>query len=72
MGDVMTRLSDGGELVMSRALLPLSEAKSCADIECTFCPCGAIRASLRGSTLVVNDAESMILHLGEVRCRPSN
>ena len=65
MGDVMTRLSDEGRLVMSRTWLPFSEAKSCADIECTFCPCGATRMRLDGRTLIVNDEESMILHLGE-------
>ena len=65
MGDVMTRLSDEGRLVMSRALLPFSEAKSCVDIECTFCPCGAERMTLHGRTLLVNGQESMILHLAE-------
>lgn len=65
MGDVMTRLSDEGRLVMSRKLLPFSEAKSCVDIECTFCPCGATRMKLHGRTLLVNDEESMILHLAE-------
>ena len=67
MGDVMTRLSDEGRLVMSRARLPFSEAKSCVDIECTFCPCGATRFVLRGRTLTVNDEESMILHLAEAK-----
>ena len=65
MGDVMTRLSDEGELVMSRTLLPFAEAKSCVDIECTFCPCGATDVRLHGRTLVVNGEESMILHLAE-------
>ena len=65
MGDVMTRLSDEGRLIMSRTWLPFSEAKSCVDIECTFCPCGATRMTLRGKTLLVNDEESMILHLAE-------
>ena len=65
MGDVMTRLSDEGRLVMSRTWLPFSEAKSCADVECTFCPCGATRMRLDGRTLIVNDEESMILHLAE-------
>ena len=63
MGDVMTRLSDAGELVMSRALLPFAEAKSCADVECTFCPCGALRFELRGGKLLVNEREAMLLHL---------
>ena len=65
MGDVMTRLSDEGRLVMSRTWLPFSEAKSCVDIECTFCPCGATRMRIDGKTLTVNDEESMVLHLGE-------
>ena len=65
MGDVMTRLSDEGRLVMSRQLLPFSEAKSCVDIECTFCPCGATRLRLDGRTLTVNGEETMILHLAE-------
>ena len=45
MGDVMTRLSDEGRLVMSRQLLPFAEAKSCVDIECTFCPWYALLPS---------------------------
>lgn len=57
MGDVMTRASDEGHLVMSKALLPFAEAKSCVDIECTFCPCGATRFRQRGRTLYVNDEE---------------
>ena len=65
MGDVMTKLSDRGELVMSRTLLPFSEAKSCVDIECTFCPCGATHMRLDGHKLVVNGEETMILHLAE-------
>ncbi len=66
MGDVMTKLSDEGVLVMSKARLPFSEAKSCVDIECTFCPCGAMRFELRpNGTLLVNDEESMVLHLAE-------
>ena len=65
MGDVMTRLSDEGALVMSRTLLPFAEAKSCVDIECTFCPCGATTMRLDGKRLIVNGEESMILHLAE-------
>ena len=45
MGDVMTRAADAGSLRMSRAKLPFAEAKSCEDVECTFCPCGALRCA---------------------------
>ena len=38
-------------LIMSKSLLPFSEAKSCADIECTFCPCGATRMRFAGGKL---------------------
>ena len=61
--------SSPGELIMSKTLLPFSEAKSCADIECTFCPCGATRFRLVGPRLYVNDEESMVLHLAESKKR---
>lgn len=69
MGEIMTRLSDQGSLVMSKSLLPFSEAKSCADIECTFCPCGATRARLDGRGLLVNEQPSMVLHLAQSKPR---
>ena len=42
---------------MSKQPLPFGEAKSCNDLECTFCPCGATRFSLHGATLRVNGRE---------------
>ncbi|KAL1524044.1 hypothetical protein AB1Y20_018958 [Prymnesium parvum] len=69
MGEIMTRLSDEGKLVMSKRMLPFSEAKSCADIECTFCPCGAMRLRFEAGKLLVNDEESMVLHLAESKPR---
>ena len=66
MGEAMTRLSDAGELVMAKKPLPFAEAKSCNDVECTFCPCGATRFALGpGATLRVNGKEVIVLHLGE-------
>ena len=63
MGDLMTRASDAGSLRMSRAKLPFAEAKSCEDVECTFCPCGALRFTLGGGRLLVNDAEVIIIRI---------
>ena len=65
MGEIMTRLSNDGSLVMSKAKHPFAEAKTCADVECTFCPCGALRLRLDGARLVVNDEEVPVLHLAE-------
>ena len=66
MGEAMTRLSDAGELVMAKKPLPFAEAKSCNDVECTFCPCGATRFALGpGATLRVNGKEVIVLHLAE-------
>lgn len=50
---------------MSKQPLPFGEAKSCNDLECTFCPCGATRFSLHGATLRVNGREVIVLHLAE-------
>ena len=47
---------------MSKQPLPFAEAKSCNDLECTFCPCGAVRFSLHGATLHVNGREVMVPH----------
>ncbi len=67
MGDVLERLSEDGTVRMSDMELPHSEAKSCNDVECTFCPCGAMRFRLEGKTLHVNGKESMVLHLAEAK-----
>ena len=48
--------------------LPFAEAKSCRDVSCMFCPCGALRMRLgasRGRLLVVNELEVMLLHIAE-------
>eukprot|EP00325_Prymnesiales_sp_UTEX-LB-985_P009297 CAMPEP_0174702774 /NCGR_PEP_ID=MMETSP1094-20130205/6949_1 /TAXON_ID=156173 /ORGANISM="Chrysochromulina brevifilum, Strain UTEX LB 985" /LENGTH=167 /DNA_ID=CAMNT_0015900595 /DNA_START=111 /DNA_END=615 /DNA_ORIENTATION=- len=63
---------------MSKSKLPFAEAKSCRDVACMFCPCGALRLALnppplalgrgrRGGArmLVVNEIEVMLLHLAE-------
>ena len=67
MGDVITRLAERtGDVVISKAKLPFAEAKSCTDMSCAFCPCGALQASLSSSgKLVVNKIEVMLLHLAE-------
>lgn len=48
MGQLMTRLVDTGKLVMSRSPLPYAEARTCHDLNCGFCPCGAVRFEMRG------------------------
>lgn len=55
--------------VMSKASLPFAEAKSCSDVECTFCPCGATRLRYEAGRLYVNDQETMVLHLAESKSR---
>jgi len=67
MGDVLTRLAETrGAVVMSKQKLPFAEAKSCRDVSCMFCPCGALRFRLDqrradggrvGARLVVNELE---------------
>ena len=68
MGDVITRLAEiQGGAVLSKLKMPFAEAKTCTDYAsgCSFCPCGAMRMTLRGSTLVVNEQEVMLLHLAQ-------
>ena len=77
MGDVLTRLAESsGEVTMSKVKLPFAEAKSCRDVSCMFCPCGALRMRLHtaagggggggdGPLLTVNELEVMLLHLAE-------
>ena len=69
MGDVLTRLAESsGEVTMSKVKLAFAEAKSCRDMSCSFCPCGALRARLHASgdvMLRVNEVEVMLLHLAE-------
>ena len=74
MGDVLTRMAEvDGSVIMSKAKLPFAEAKSCRDVSCMFCPCGALRMALSVTSaggvpkprLVVNGVEVMLLHLAE-------
>ncbi|EOD24145.1 hypothetical protein EMIHUDRAFT_116121 [Emiliania huxleyi CCMP1516] len=68
MGDVLTRLAEvTGGVVMSKMKMRFAEAKTCTDYAsgCSFCPCGAMRLRLTGSTLVVNEREVMLLHLAQ-------
>ena len=68
MGDVLTRLAEiKGGAVLSRLKMPFAEAKTCTDYAsgCSFCPCGAMRMQLQGSTLIVNEQEVMLLHLAQ-------
>ena len=53
--------------MLSKQKLPFAEAKTCTDYVsgCSFCPCGAMRFTLRGATLVVNEQEVMLLHLAQ-------
>ena len=68
MGDVVTRLAEvKGGAVLSKLKMPFAEAKTCTDYAsgCSFCPCGAMRLTLRGATLEVNEQEVMLLHLAQ-------
>lgn len=68
MGDVITRLAEvEGGAVLSKLKMPFAEAKTCTDYlsGCSFCPCGAMRLTLRGPTLIVNEQEVMLLHLAQ-------
>ena len=48
--------------MLSKLKMPFAEAKTCTDYAsgCSFCPCGAMRLTLRGATLVVNEQEVRI------------
>ena len=65
---VCVRLAEvKGGAVLSKLKMPFAEAKTCTDYAsgCSFCPCGAMRLTLRGATLVVNEQEVMLLHLAQ-------
>ncbi|EOD03894.1 hypothetical protein EMIHUDRAFT_221679 [Emiliania huxleyi CCMP1516] len=66
MGGVLNRLAEGeGRVTMSKLKIPFGEAKTCVDIGCVHCPCGAVRARLHGGALLVNGREVMLLHLSQ-------